>query len=203
MPQRQMEASVTKGKQGTRIRSFLAVEVAPAVREGLVAMKRELAAAAADVRWVRDQALHVTIKFLGSVDEESLAEIHGVLAAALRSFPTFAVEVRGLGIFPNLRRPRVVWAGTPAVELARLSSAVDAALKPLGVARESRPFQGHITLGRVRSARGWARLEEALKVHWNDDFGVCQASELTAYRSDLRPDGAVYTKLWTAPFEAA
>ncbi len=198
-----MEAWVTKGEQGTRVRSFLAVEVTPAVREGLVSLKRELAAAGADVRWVRDQALHVTVKFLGSMAAENLARARGALAAALRSFPVFAVEARGLGVFPSLRRPRVVWVGTPAAELARLSAAIDAALDPLGVAPESRPFKGHITLGRVRSPKGWARLEEALKVHWNDDFGICEASELAAYRSDLRPDGALYTKLWTVPFDAA
>jgi 2'-5' RNA ligase len=78
---------------------------------------------------------------------------------------------------------------------------IDQGIVPLGFPPEARPFQAHLTLGRVQGPRGWSRLEEALKARWIDDFGSCSITELIAYRSDLRPEGAVYTKLWTIPFE--
>lgn len=179
------------------VRAFLAVEIAPEIRARLVAVKEELAAVRADVRWVRDAGLHATIQFLGPVPAAALAPMRDALADALRDLRPFAVRVSGLGVFPNLRRARVVWVGLHGEGLAELAARVARAVAPFGFAAESRKFQAHITLGRVRSQRGWPGLETALKARWTEDFGACEVGELVAFRSDLRPDGAVYTKLWT------
>ena len=184
-----------------RLRAFLAVEVAAPIHAALVELKNELARIASAVRWVRDGGLHATIRFLGHVAPAQLEAILHTLTPPLRSFPAFSMRVRGLGVFPTLRRPRVIWVGLDGPELPQLARVVDQAIVPLGFPAETRPFQAHLTLGRVQGPRGWSRLEEALKGHWIDDFGSCWITELIAYRSDLRPDGAVYTKLWTIPFE--
>lgn len=182
------------------VRAFLAVEVAPEIHAALVDLKRELAGAGAAVRWVRDEGLHATVKFLGRVPEGQLAALRDALSTALGATPPMRAAVRGLGMFPNAKRPRVVWVGLDCQPLTAVAAAVDRALAPLGCAAENRPYHAHITLGRVKDMRGWAPLDAVLAAHRADDFGVTAIDQLIAYRSDLRRDGAVYTKLWTIPF---
>jgi 2'-5' RNA ligase len=182
------------------IRTFLAVEVAPDIHAALVALKRELAHGAAAVRWTRDEGLHATVKFLGNVPAARLPALRGALCDALAAAPPLSARVRGLGVFPNPHRPRVVWVALDCPPLAAYAAAVDDALAPLGFARETRAFRAHITLGRVTGALGRAWLDAVLRAHSADDFGTCELTELIVYRSDLRRDGAVYTKLWTIPF---
>jgi 2'-5' RNA ligase len=182
------------------VRTFFAVDVAPSIHAALVDVKRELGQADAAVRWVRDEGLHATIKFLGRVPEPLLPAVRAAVSAPAAAMPVLAAHVRGLGVFPSPKRPRVIWAGIDCTGLDALAAAIDAALEPLGFASERRAFAAHITLGRVNGTAGWARLEQRLREHWCDDFGRCEIAELAAYRSDLRRDGAVYTKLWTIPF---
>lgn len=182
------------------VRAFLAADVEPEIHAALVALKRDLARTGAAVRWVRDDGLHATVKFLGAVPEETLARIAAALAAPLGAIPRPRAAVRGLGVFPSADRPRVVWAGVECPPLAEVARAVDTALEPLGFAPERRPFVPHITLARVSGGRGWGRLAAALRARGTEDFGVCELAGLVLYRSDLRPGGAVYTKLGTIPF---
>ncbi|MBI4516612.1 MAG: RNA 2',3'-cyclic phosphodiesterase [Deltaproteobacteria bacterium] len=185
------------------IRAFVAVDLVPQVRLGLVQLKAELARTRADVRWVRDDGLHATLKFLGAVAAERLEAVGEAVAQVAAAVPEFAAHVRGLGAFPSLKRPRVCWVGIEAAQLAVLARAVENALVPLGFAAEARPFHAHVTLGRINSPRGWPALEEMLKQHWNDDFGVSPVDCITVYRSDLRAGGAVYTALWTRRLAAS
>src|SRR5690349_12357716 len=96
---------------GERIRSFVAVDIAAPVRAALRALQAELAEAGADVRWVRAEGIHVTLKFLGAVEAARLERVHAVLRDILRAHPALHLRVRGLGAFPSLRRPRVLWTG--------------------------------------------------------------------------------------------
>jgi len=179
---------------------FLAVEVAPPIHAALVDLKRDLSAHGAAVRWVRDEGLHATIKFLGAVPDAQVPELRASLAEAVGATPPLRAGVRGLGVFPTLQRPRVVWVGLDCAALTQVAARVDAALTRFGFAPETRAFTPHLTLGRVKSTQGWAALAAALRAHWTRDFGTCELGELVALRSDLRRDGAVYTKLWTIPF---
>jgi 2'-5' RNA ligase len=182
------------------VRTFLAVEASPEVHGRLVELKRQLAESGAAVRWVRDEGLHATVKFLDRVPESTLPGLRGALTDAVAGAPRMIATVRELGAFPTWTRPRVVWIGIDCPPLAQLATAVDDALAPLGFEREVRPFRAHITLGRVTGPGGRARLRAAVHTHAADDLGTCELIELIAYRSDLRRDGAVYTKLWTIPF---
>src|SRR5262249_50328419 len=105
----------------------------------------------------------------------------------------------GLGAFPSLRRPRVLWAGLNGPGLPELAGRVDAALTPLGFPAEQRAFAAHVTLGRVNSLRGWPSLEAIFKAHVDDDFGGSDIDAVTVYRSTLQRGGAIYTPLWTIP----
>ncbi len=179
------------------IRAFLAVNLAPEVHAAIVALKQRLAAAIPQVRWVRDQGLHATIKFLGNIAVPQIEPLRHALTPVLDALPPFQVRARGLGAFPSPQRPRVVWVGLVSDELPRLAAAVESALEPLGFAREERPFRSHITLARIDARQTWARLTDALQEHVSDDFGSCCIEELVAYRSELQRTGAVYTKLWS------
>jgi len=183
------------------IRAFLAVEPSPEIHRKLVDLKTLLASTGAAVRWVQDGGLHATVKFLGPVAPEALDRLQKAVAPIGHQQEPFAVDIRNLGVFPNLRRPRVLWIGMHAEQLTPLAKEIDKAAATAGFAPESQQFRPHITLGRVKNMRGWSRLEDALKTHWESDLGFCRLTELTAFRSDLRQGGAVYTKLWTVPFE--
>jgi 2'-5' RNA ligase len=120
--------------------------------------------------------------------------------ASLAATPPLQATVRGLGAFPDLRRPRVLWAGVDCAALAAVAQAVDAAATRLGVVPETRPFHAHVTLGRVKGNARAAPLLRDVAARAAEDFGACTFRELIAFRSDLRPGGALYTKLWSIPF---
>ena len=185
--------------ESARIRSFVALDLQKSVLVGVQTLQQQLANTRADVRWVRREGLHVMLKFLGAVEASQLEPVHRALAAAVGTHPALHVEVQGLGAFPSLRRPRVLWVGLRGAGLVELAARVDAALVPLGFAPEARAFTPHITLARVNTLRGWPRLEEAFTAHLDDAFGDCDINVVTIYRSELQRGGAVYTPLWTIP----
>jgi 2'-5' RNA ligase len=142
---------------------------------------------------VAESNVHVTLKFLGQVDEPRLPAVIDALGVVARS-RGFDVDVRGLGAFPSAARARVVWAGLDAARpLAALAAAIDGALAELGFPRESRPFAAHVTLGRVREPRRQPALGDALTR--GGDFGRLPVTAVSLMRSELHPRGARYTEL--------
>ncbi len=188
--------------ESVRIRSFVAIDVDVSIRTALRALQEEFACTRADVRWVRPDGVHATLKFLGAVAEPRLERARAALTAAFADQATLQVRVHGLGAFPSLRRPRVLWVGMEGVGLAELAARAEEALASVGFAREERKFTPHVTLGRVNSLRGWPALEALFKAHLDDDFGPTDVQAVTLYRSQLRPDGAVYSVLFTIPFNS-
>lgn len=154
---------------------------------------------AAGVAWVAAENLHVTLKFLGGVDESRLAEIGAALAQAV-TVPAFEVGVRGLGAFPSAARARVLWAGAPgSAAFTTLADDVDRALAALGFPPEERGFTPHVTLGRVREPRRNDALAVALEAAAARDFGTLRVERVSLMRSDLSPRGARYTELSAVP----
>ena len=185
---------------GSMVRTFLAVDVTPEIRAALAELRDALARCGAAVRWVGAAQLHATVKFLGGVSDAVLPNVHSAVRDALAATAPMTAVVRGLGVFPDSRRPRIVWVGIDCPSLSGVAAALDDALEPLGFARESRPSHAHITLGRVTRPSGWAPLAAALRTRDAGRLGSCELVALSGYRSDLHRDGAVYTKLWTVPF---
>jgi len=186
------------------VRCFVAIDLSPEVRAAVAEAQAGLRAAAprADVRWVDPAGMHLTLKFLGEVPEERLPALQGALTEAVTRRPALALAARGLGGFPNARRPRVVWMGIAGdgEALGRTAAGVEDALVPLGFPAEARPFRGHVTLARVRSPRGLAQLGDAIAAGAHADFGAWTAQEVVLYRSHLKPSGAVYEPLARLPF---
>jgi 2'-5' RNA ligase len=201
-----------------RIRAFVAVHLPIPVIERVTQVQTQLRGRAREaglkVGWVSAAQLHVTLKFLGEIVEESRWAIRDRLQDRLAGRAAFEVAVRGVGAFPDRARPKVIWVGIEeAAPLVALAGEVESWLSELGFAKETRPFHPHLTLGRVKA--GAADILAGLEAQ---SFGTAEVSEVTLYQSVLRPQGAEYKPLarvalttnapersqapWTEPTEA-
>jgi 2'-5' RNA ligase len=185
------------------IRAFIAVNLAPAIGEEIAKVQVALKNAQGDVRWTRIEGMHLTLKFLGDITQAQVAPIITALRASLSDQRSFPVQAIGLGAFPNLRRPKVLWVGLRGEGLAGLQEKVESALVALDFPREERGFTPHLTLGRVRSMRGWEQVLAVVRKHEQIRFGESVIELVTLYQSILRPDGAVYSPLGTVPLQQA
>jgi 2'-5' RNA ligase len=182
------------------IRAFVAIKVDPGVAERIAAVQSELDKSLKGIRWVKAENLHLTLKFLGSVGAEKVTPIAEALDGALDSTPRFSVACRGLGVFPDIRRAKVLWAGLDGEPLIDLAAKVEDALEPIGFAREKRGFKPHLTIGRWRDAAGRPdTLRRELEPRQRQDFGVSKMNEVIFFQSVLKPGGAVYTPLRVFP----
>ncbi len=185
-----------------QIRTFVAIELSQEVKDGLGRLQDRLKDQLPErsVRWVRPGGIHLTLKFLGDVPSPRITSVSQAVDTVCRSFQAFGIELAGLGCFPNVRRPRVVWVGVrePTGTLARLQKAVEGALAELGFEPEDRPFSPHLTLGRVQRKVSKHDLQRLSKVVAHSDVGLVgrmAVASVSVMRSQLRPSGAVYTAL--------
>lgn len=183
------------------MRAFVAVPVGDAVRDVLVRVQEALRRAEADVRWVEPANLHLSLKFLGEVSEEQAARLGDLLAAEAPRWPRMALEVAGIGTFPERGLPRVVWAGCrgDVAKLAGLAQAVERAAEQVGVPREGKPFVAHLTIGRVKSPRNAKRLTAAIGNQREVPVGREEVGRFVLYRSTLTPEGPVYEEVAEFP----
>jgi 2'-5' RNA ligase len=176
-----------------RIRAFVSLELDAGARDRLGAAVAELRPGVPGVKWVRPEGVHLTLRFLGPSEPETLERLKPLLAAAAAACPAADAPLSGFGTFPERGAPRVLWAGValpPAcLELQR---ACEAAAVACGYAGEARAFSPHLTLGRWRDRAARPALPSR-------DLGASRIETLVLMRSDLRPDGAVYTPLASFP----
>lgn len=152
----------------------------------------------AGVNWSPAENLHITVKFIGEWPEHRLKELQDALATMPR-FGNIAIEVTRLGFFPNPHHPRILFAGAhPVDSLTELAKRTEAALEPLGYAREDRPYSPHITLARIATG-DFHTLRERIAAMGNLDFLSFEATEFHLYQSKPGPGGSIYTKLASYP----
>lgn len=185
-----------------RVRLFVAVEFPGAVRDRLWEETAPLRDATRAVKWVAPALMHATLKFLGERPPESRGPIAAALASATRRHAPIDGALRGLGAFPNFRRPRVVWVGIDeGGRLARVAADIDTALEPLGVERERRPFTPHLTLGRVRDGAPAAELDALrLAAERTSVEHRLSIDHVALVRSTLGSGGPRYDLLESVPF---
>ena len=177
------------------MRLFVALDIPDTVRDSLAKLSRQFQEICPGARWVRLDGAHVTLKFIGESPPDRAERV----GAALRQTPAAGpVELRfaGLGFFPDMRHPRVLWAGietSPA--LRTLAASIETRLEPLGIPRETRDFQPHITLARFDSPKGLEPLRATVERLGLPEFGRATAEEFHLYRSVLKRGGAEYTRL--------
>ena len=178
------------------IRAFVAVPIEPVMIQKISEVQSQLQENLTGIRWVAEENLHFTLKFLGSVEDKKVASIMQALEEALRPVQCFSLVGKGIGVFPKLKRARVLWIGLQGQGLHRIAAEVETALEPLGFSRERRDFAPHLTLGRWRNpGLQPQRLREQIE-RWQDyDFGQSKVDEVVLFQSVLKPTGAVYSPL--------
>lgn len=183
------------------MRTFLAVELPADVKRALASLQEKLRSSGADVRWVRPEGIHLTLKFLGEIPPRRVDEIREVVEGMLVMHRPFSLDVRGLGGFPKLSQPRVVWVGLGGEvdRLRALQEDVEKGMNALGFPREERPFHPHLTLGRVRSPRRRDRLLERIRSLMDIQLGSFRVETMAQFESELLPSGARYRQLWKYP----
>ena len=185
------------------MRLFVAVELTDALRAELGRLIEDLRRPAPGLRWARPEQIHLTLKFLGEVEEARVAAISERLLGAVSAVPGgFTVHARGVGTFGG-REPRVVWAGIegPEPPLAALSEAVEEASRAEGFAPEERAFKPHLTLARVKQpSRG---LREALREHQGRELGRFPVRACALFQSLLGPEGSSYVRLREFPLQGS
>jgi len=189
------------------LRAFIAVEIPSGIHQAIEKQSAPIQAAlhASQVRWVPMKNIHLTLKFLGDVSPANLEMLEQMLCAEVGQHPEFELEFGGLGAFPSPKRPRVIWIGIQApAGLEALQHGIEAATATLGYPVEQRPFSPHLTIGRVKQSTGSTDMQqirtalEKTKVGW---LGSAQVTAVHLFKSDLKPTGAEYTKLFSAPLK--
>jgi len=196
------------------IRTFVAIELEASVRQALAQVQTTLRSRLeksvgpdARIQWIKPASIHLTLKFLGDIPEERVSDIQAVLARVASGHRRFTVDVEGLGVFPDVRAPRVVWVGLTAHvdALKRLAADVEAALGVIGFTTELKPFHPHLTLARVKDrARDVGRaLSDGGVLTQDAKLGFLSVAAVSLMKSELQPSGSVYTQLCHLPLKEA
>jgi 2'-5' RNA ligase len=189
------------------IRSFIALELSPEIYKNLGLLidklKKGVQFTSARPSWVNPESIHLTLKFLGNIEESMIDQIAEVMTNAANETHPFSIRIRDLGVFPNPRQPRVLWCGMTKGEdqTVSIQTKIDRGLAALGFEKESRPFHPHLTLARIKTLKGTAALMDVVKSHQNSLVGECRMDRVILFQSQLHPSGAVYTKLKEALFK--
>lgn len=178
------------------VRAFIGIDIDEAVRHKLVAAQEQLQATGAQLKLVEPPNIHVTMKFLGEVPEDKIGAIADALKRAAAGTGQFDIRVKGIGVFPNLRYIRVVWAGVAEGrdEVIGLYQKIDREVQPLGF-RPERDFVPHMTVARVKTAKQKERLAAFVKEMNDAEFGVTRAQAVELKQSTLTPKGPIYSTL--------
>src|SRR5437899_8788301 len=175
-----------------RVRTFIAIDLGKTIRDRLVALQEAVAKSVTGVKWVEPDNLHVTLLFLGEVDDRELPALCRAVQEVTQTLPAFTLSIEGAGCFPNLRRPHVLWVGCGAgsQEVCALHDALEPPLLELGCyRREERKYAPHVTLGRIRGNSAPAGLTAALAQQQAWKAGVVTVRELHVMSSELTPNG--------------
>jgi len=185
----------------TQVRTFVAIEATAVVRARageLIALLRE---SGAGMRWVRPDAMHLTLKFLGDVEEGDLGDLCQAVVSAVARHSQFEVSFVGAGAFPRTVRPRTVWLGVRDGydAVCALQASIESSLEEIGIEREGRRFSPHLTLGRAKHDASNRRLSDLIARSAEFDAGRMLVEEVVVFSSELRSDGPVHTPLAHAP----
>lgn len=189
------------------IRAFIAIDIPGEIQECLTIVSNQLKEKIGEVpvRWVDPENIHLTLKFLGDVSMNNIEVLKESIRAEAYGCKPLVFSVGGVGAFPKVRNPRVIWVGVEApTEMIDLQRGIDVQMSRIGYASDRRPFSPHLTLGRVsRNAKAAEirQISEVLSSSKIGFLGVGRVNAVHLYRSDLKPEGAVYTKLYSAQFE--
>ena len=181
------------------LRTFIAIELEPSLQETLGKIQQHLKKTGADVKWVKPQHIHVTLKFLGEITPEQVEKVKSVMQTTLGKFQSFPLDITHLGAFPKMENPHIIWVGTNPDQHAVVDMAffLEKRLNEEGFPKEERDFAPHITLGRLKHSINRFALTKALK-----EYAIPQplrqfVGEVKLFKSTLTPSGPIYEAMET------
>lgn len=182
------------------IRAFIAADIPGEVLAAIRDVGQAVRRCGFGIRWVPLGNIHLTLKFLGDTPRRDLGRVGEAMAESAARCPALSLRAAGLGVFPDMRRPRVLWVGLHGgiERLAAVRRHLDDLLAPMGVEREKRPFRGHLTIGRMKTRIESKKLADALQRLGDFESGVFTLDRIHLYQSELTPGGARYTRLSSA-----
>jgi len=184
------------------IRCFLAFELPEDIKSIVTQVSGELRKSSLDVRWVRPEYIHLTVVFMGDIESEQVSLMGEPLSVVCSDHSPFTISLKPMGCFPNSRNPRVIWLGIDADldRMSRFRDDLQQALSPFGIKEEERAFRPHLTLGRFKKpGKRQTELEQLLAKYRDLSSPARTLGDLVLFRSDLKPGGAVYTKMASWP----
>ncbi len=179
------------------MRTFIAIEIPDEIKREMARAQEQLKRSGVEAGWTRPEGIHLTLKFLGEVEESRIPGIMDVLTRAVRGSGTFRIEIAGAGAFPNQKNARVVWLGITGGrdKLATLQAAVEDAMAGMGMERDDREFAPHLTLGRIKYIRSRDAWLAALNEMKDIRLPGFEVGHISLMKSELKPSGAVYTEI--------
>ena len=180
------------------IRSFLAFELPVDIKKIIKAVSDDARELPLNVRWVNVSDIHLTIVFMGDIQEEQIKPIQDIIKDVCHGYGPFSIAIKGIGFFGSRRNPRVLWIGLDGAidRMACFKDDLQKGMKPFGIKEEKRRFKPHLTLGRFRKdARTGSHLDDLLSRYHDLKSPDGIIEELVLFKSDLQPGGAVYSRL--------
>jgi 2'-5' RNA ligase len=191
------EPSDREKSKKSKIRTFIAVKLPDHVIRNLAELQRDLKKYGLRIKWSRPENIHLTLKFLGDVRPDDVDPVCRVVNDAVKGFTPISLCTAGVGFFPGIRRPRILWTGISGQLdlLEKLHKAIDTGLSAVGFSRDARGFTGHLTIGRFKGQQNPESLIDMMKTYADmvsDEFLV---DTVSVYKSDLKPSGPIYSVL--------
>ncbi len=186
------------------IRAFIAITPPTTLQQTMAEVRQVFERLSVPWRWVTPDHIHLTLRFLGNVSDESVSSLHQAMAQTAQGQTAFPLRARALGCFPHPARARVLWVGLddPSQALERLNERLMAALIPLGFPSEDRPFHPHLTLARAQNRVPSSRLLPMLQTYQNRDFGEFLVMQIHLVQSQLHRGGALHTILHSVTLQS-
>jgi 2'-5' RNA ligase len=180
-----------------RLRLFVAIELEDTVKKRLKECQEKLKEAGGEVGWVDVNNIHITLKFLGYVEEGRLNQVKDIIKESVQDIETICLRFKGIGGFPSFQRPRVVFvkAEDETGHLVTINSRLEEGFQSLGIEKEDRAYEPHLTLGRVKSPHNIERLVRLMEKYREESFGEELVTRVLLMQSQLTPKGPIYTKL--------
>jgi 2'-5' RNA ligase len=185
------------------LRTFIALELPPSIISLLEKVQEDLKSMRLRAKWVRPENIHLTLKFLGNINSADIDKIGGAMMETVDDFVGIDLVARGVGVFPEIKRPRVIWVGLGGQiqSLFTMQRLLEDNLAGLGFKKEKKPFKGHLTLGRFRQTINPNTIRQFLREYADLASEKFTARRIILFKSDLKPTGPVYSQLRQAVLE--
>ena len=185
------------------IRTFIGMSLPGHIIDAIGKVQKKIKKSGFKMRWVKPEHIHIKLKFLGDITPDMVRPIISGMAICGKEHHPVQLYSKGVGVFPGLKRPRVLWAGIGGEtdSLQKIQNQLDECISKTGIPKENRPFKGHLTIGRFKGHADSKKLVSVIKEFSEFETEPFSAETLSLYKSDLTPSGAIYTLLETVSFQ--